>query len=1319
MTDDSLTKSLLPGKVVKTNSGSYRIVRNLGGGATAEVFEAVSEDKRRLSVALKCMIPTDSAETHRQFIEEGFTLARMRTLEEKAGDGLLVTPDYFGVEDKPELTCIVMEFMRGKRLSDLLEEAEQLSEPETVLIAVQLFRTLHLLHTAAGKTYNDLKFEDLWWDREMKTLKITDWGTLENASEDSIARDIQRASIYLYRLLTGRQITARRGIIQQVVGEEELEDLSWGMQEILRRLLHRNPSVRLQETVLPLKTAEDVAQALRNLSSFWEQDPAKLLATAEQMSKKALAAEGDPDVRAKFFRNAKLVLDIARQKKGVDKVALDSLSGKVDPEVDYFKRAHDLYNGTSYHKARDWFHQAAVLLTSSRLRRWAWLAHVGESERAAKYLRVKAEAEAVVDLMEKGQFKIGAQALEKLIQALPAEGFKNLHGECLVFEKIEAANSTQELGNYLEAAKAYEKAHEIWSSLPDHSEWEYEIGNLQEQALTMRVRSQAEELVEKARNSKDLEEMLILLTNALQKDPENKKAHALVIERAGQEIAGNDYENAARLLAVKGLAPRTDEYTIGWHIPELVRRSLARGGPLVGSGVLGGLPGNADSLPGRVTRRLLEKNFETAKIAREVERAKEIVNLMSVLDPERGKKMTDEVTNRKVEMKRTDNDKAKRLLADVAELLQLEVGDELYGQPIKVILERLQNITARLDRANEKIDLAKSLVDEEDKVNVAEIKRLAKLAADLGERLTQQRQANLSSHMENLEESRAAIEKIMERLDDLRQAARHLDAAAAPQANKDALQKFQEDLLVDALQRNKYMLRLDPEERWAQAREEEILKLIRDLGEDVWQRVSTKEEARKAETKRLAQQRLNQAESLNRKGDLAGVSEILREIEPYVREDYPERFDGLKRSWAAALALRNWQAQEKEALVKGEFDPELLREIKSQLNPAVAPVYWQDSPLCEYLKVVYKKNFEIINALNPASQTAEYAEVLRKLVWIVSLWQHTEVLAAGTAVRPVEKWDHESFVRGLVHVARRGKGTQFLEKEFNSLPVLADPENQPAPITEELIAKSREREAQQAQEEEKRRKQIIRASAWGVSSLVVAGSLVFALASFGPVIMDLLTPATPDPTAEAAVPPTEPPTVAPIPTLTFAPTFTPIPEVIQFTPAPDLQPAVPGSHDYPVFVLSLENVSDLTPDIASWTTDDKGGFIYTARQGQAVWTTPLVVPPGIYEIYVMDTDQNSTSTVTHTVAFGDLAFESVDIKFNYSNGIPEGKWLLIGKYENLGYSVLKITQNWIAGNNTTIDRILIVQLPTPSPDVTPEPTLDASPVPTTEATVTP
>lgn len=252
--------TLSAGKVIQ---GKFRIVDLLGFSQWGAVYRAVDLSNSSDfdgSVALKILSAfADKADEKlavQTLRKEIRTLTQLRAAEtalnEEEKTEIFSTPKFYGGSTELPERFVAQELMRGKQVSVLLAGAEPdgLAEPAALNIAYQLFRLLDLLHTRLQESYVDLKLENLWWTAPdgrpgEGLLKVTEWTALESLQEKShavkrqyIVRDIFRASLYLYRMVTGTLPTLIGGTtVSRMEDAHRWGSLSSGMQSLLHAAL--------------------------------------------------------------------------------------------------------------------------------------------------------------------------------------------------------------------------------------------------------------------------------------------------------------------------------------------------------------------------------------------------------------------------------------------------------------------------------------------------------------------------------------------------------------------------------------------------------------------------------------------------------------------------------------------------------------------------------------------------------------------------------------------------------------------------------------------------------------------------------------------------------------------------------------------------------------------------------------------------------------------------------------------------------------------------------------------------------------------------
>jgi serine/threonine protein kinase len=120
-------------------SGRYRVVRKLGGGGMADVYLAEDTTLGR-RVALKVLLT--------RFVEDPQFVERFRR-EAKAAAGLN-HPNVVAIYDWGQVDSmyyIVMEYVEGETLKDLIRRRGRLAGGESVKIALELLAAVSFAHS--------------------------------------------------------------------------------------------------------------------------------------------------------------------------------------------------------------------------------------------------------------------------------------------------------------------------------------------------------------------------------------------------------------------------------------------------------------------------------------------------------------------------------------------------------------------------------------------------------------------------------------------------------------------------------------------------------------------------------------------------------------------------------------------------------------------------------------------------------------------------------------------------------------------------------------------------------------------------------------------------------------------------------------------------------------------------------------------------------------------------------------------------------------------------------------------------------------------
>ncbi len=268
--------------------GRYEVQEILGKGAMGVVYKGRDPKIGRV-VAIKTM------QLGRDLDPEELASIKERFFREAETAGKLTHPHIVTIYDAGEadgLAWIAMELLRGKDLNAHIKPSSLLPVTTVIEIVAQAAEGLDYAHSQ-GVIHRDIKPANLVYDRDLRSVKITDFGIaritdstktriglvlgtpsymspeqLKGRTLDGRA-DIFSLGITLYQLLTG-QLPFRADTMQRlldVVSNEDppaismlRSDLPDEMDAIVERAMGKNPDDRFQR-------GSDFARALRALHS--------------------------------------------------------------------------------------------------------------------------------------------------------------------------------------------------------------------------------------------------------------------------------------------------------------------------------------------------------------------------------------------------------------------------------------------------------------------------------------------------------------------------------------------------------------------------------------------------------------------------------------------------------------------------------------------------------------------------------------------------------------------------------------------------------------------------------------------------------------------------------------------------------------------------------------------------------------------------------------------------------------------------------------------------------------------------------------------
>src|SRR5580704_15525586 len=168
--------------MVGTTISHYEVLEKLGEGGMGLVFKARDLQLGRF-VAIKVLIAgSDESASH-----------RARFIQEARAASSLNHPNIITIHDivsLPENECIVMEFIRGKTLADLIEEG-RIPTVDCLKFAMQIADALAAAHSI-GIIHRDLKPANVMITPE-GLAKVLDFGLAKLAGEDSGAKALGAA----------------------------------------------------------------------------------------------------------------------------------------------------------------------------------------------------------------------------------------------------------------------------------------------------------------------------------------------------------------------------------------------------------------------------------------------------------------------------------------------------------------------------------------------------------------------------------------------------------------------------------------------------------------------------------------------------------------------------------------------------------------------------------------------------------------------------------------------------------------------------------------------------------------------------------------------------------------------------------------------------------------------------------------------------------------------------------------------------------------------------------------------------------------------
>jgi tetratricopeptide (TPR) repeat protein len=166
-----------------------KIIEKVGEGGFGTVYKASDQNLQRI-VAFKVMLPslTTNAEFVQKFIREAVTAAQLNHPN-------IVAIHKVGRDERRGLHYLIMEFVEGRTLADIVKEKGVLKVEDALPIMVQACDALATAHEH-NIVHRDIKPENLMLDKS-GVLKITDFGLAKSLSTDQKTTKVMGTPHYM------------------------------------------------------------------------------------------------------------------------------------------------------------------------------------------------------------------------------------------------------------------------------------------------------------------------------------------------------------------------------------------------------------------------------------------------------------------------------------------------------------------------------------------------------------------------------------------------------------------------------------------------------------------------------------------------------------------------------------------------------------------------------------------------------------------------------------------------------------------------------------------------------------------------------------------------------------------------------------------------------------------------------------------------------------------------------------------------------------------------------------------------------------------
>ncbi|OGV50782.1 MAG: hypothetical protein A2017_12895 [Lentisphaerae bacterium GWF2_44_16] len=291
-----------------TISGKYRVEKMIGSGAHSTVFQ-VTDIQSNKTLALKMLKESASSnDISKPFFE---TAAKIRELQ---SDYIVKILD---MGQFSERLYIVMEFIDGGDLSELLKRKKILSEHETAKMAEDIALALKTFHSA-GLIHLDLKPENILIDSATGKYKLADFGLITVRSTTTMPLNAEIWSTLAY---VAPEYFSEEGVVS---GASDIYSLGVTMYQCIsgdNPFLSERPAITMSRhmNLIPplLKSSNSiVSSGISCIVADMLNKPMELRPNAEEAARKIEEIINNPEIVTKSMDNVKALSSKAREISG-------------------------------------------------------------------------------------------------------------------------------------------------------------------------------------------------------------------------------------------------------------------------------------------------------------------------------------------------------------------------------------------------------------------------------------------------------------------------------------------------------------------------------------------------------------------------------------------------------------------------------------------------------------------------------------------------------------------------------------------------------------------------------------------------------------------------------------------------------------------------------------------------------------------------------------------------------------------------------------------------------------------------------------------